>query len=191
MGWPGVFPSFPNTAPHNITSECKPSPHSEVISDNPTLSSRPARLSLRSPHTQSVSRTEPFPSLGSEPKLRAQPRGWRGNHVAPQDSGVSWAGVRAECSPSAPGIRPDTPRLTQAQEGGGPRRHGSALSRCALESVLRDGALTGEGDVPRAFMGRFPTSSLTQRGRAPSPPVTLPPKGTRGRLPAVPPSELP
>ena len=145
VGWPGVFPSFPNTAPHNITSECKPSPHSEVISDNPTLSSRPARLSLHSPHTQAVSRTEPFPSLGSGPKLRAQPWGWRGNHVAPQDSGVSWAGVRAEWSPSAPGIRPNTPRLTQAQEVGGPRRHGSALSRCSLESVLRDGACSPHG----------------------------------------------
>ena len=49
----------------------------------------------------------------------------------PQDSGVSWAGVRAEQSPSAPGIRPGTPRLTQAQESGGSGRHGPALSQHA------------------------------------------------------------
>ena len=180
--WPGVFPSFPNTAPHNITSECKPSPRSEEISDNPTLSSRPARLSLRSPHTQSVSRTEPSPSLGSGPKLRAQPRGWRGNHVAPQDSGVSWAGVRAEQSPSAPGIRPSTPRLTQAQEGGGPRRHGPALSRRALDSVLKDGAcsLHRRGCAPGPLWGGFqPTASHKGEERPPRS-SHFPPRGPRG-----------
>ena len=111
----------------------------------------------------------------------------------PQDSGVSWAGVRAEQSPSAPGIRPGTPRLTQAQESGGSGRHGPALSQHTLESVLRDGACSPRWrrDVPRAFMGRFPTNSLT-KGKSSLPARhTLPAKGPQGQLTAVPPSGLP
>lgn len=87
------------------------------------------------------------------------------------ESGLSRATLPLESGPGTPG-------LTQAQEGGGPGRHGPALSRDVLESVLRDRACSPqEKDVPPGLSGA-PQCSLTQRGRAPSPPAHFPLRGS-------------
>ena len=88
------------------------------------------------------------------------------------ESGLSGAALPLESGPGTPG-------LTQAQEGGGPGRHGPALSRDVLESVLRDRACSPweKGMCRRAFLGHH-SSSLTQRGRAPSPPAHFPLRGS-------------
>lgn len=77
------------------------------------------------------------------------------------ESGLSGAPLPLEAGPGTPG-------LTQAQEGGGPGRHGPAVSRGVLESVLRDGACSPpeKGMCRRAFLGPFPHQQPHTKGKS-------------------------
>lgn len=99
------------------------------------------------------------------------------------ESGLSGAALPLESGPGTPG-------LTQAQEGGGPGRHGPALSRDVLESVLRDRACSPqEKDVLPGLSGA-PQQQPHTKGKSALPAGTLPAKGPQRPL-AVPPSGLP
>lgn len=102
------------------------------------------------------------------------------------ESGLSRAPLPLESGPAPP----DSPRLRRVE---GPAPWPSPVP--ARPGVSTEGRslqpARGRRDIPRAFMGRFPTNSLT-KGKSTLPAChTLPAKGLQGRLPAVPPSGLP